>query len=29
MNSEELDVKSTDGDGETALVFGIGYAWDI
>jgi len=28
-NSEELDVKSADGDGETALTFSIGYAWDL
>jgi len=28
-NSKELDVRSTDADGETALVFGIGYSWDL
>lgn len=28
-NSEELDVKSADGDGETAMTFSIGYAWDL
>lgn len=28
-NSEELDVKSADGDGETAMVFSLGYAWDL